>query len=211
VIRLVRQGLAGALLLAGALGAQVVPPGVPAAVPGSAADSASVQGLLALRTGLVDAFNRRDMDRMLALLEDSIVVTWQNGEVSRGKEEIRRYYDRMMVGKDRIVDSVSFNPVVEGRHVFGTTSLAYGNLNDDFTTTDGMHLPMHSRWTASAVRSGDGWRLASFHASANVFDNPVTQITQRRTAYTVGGIALVIGLVLGALLGRSMARPRAAV
>src|SRR4051794_23590648 len=34
-----------------------------------------------LRTELVDAFNKGDVDRMLLHLDDEIIVTWQNGEV----------------------------------------------------------------------------------------------------------------------------------
>src|SRR5688572_26070768 len=70
-----------------------------------------------LRNNLIDAFNKKEVDRMLTYLHPDIVVTWQNAEVSHGREGVRKYYERMMVGPNSIVLEMKTNPVVEGRKV----------------------------------------------------------------------------------------------
>src|SRR5687768_5445525 len=68
-----------------------------------------------LRDNLIDAFNKREVDRMLSYLHPDVVVTWQNAEVSHGREGVRKYYERMMVGPDSVVVDMRSSPVVEGR------------------------------------------------------------------------------------------------
>ena len=84
--------------------------------------------LRALKKELTDAVNAKDLDALLALLDENVVVTWQNGEVSHGPEQVRAYYDRMMKGPQRIVDSVTINPTVdELTHLYGNTGVAFGS------------------------------------------------------------------------------------
>jgi hypothetical protein len=51
------------------------------------------------------------------------------------------------------------------------------------------------------VREHDHWLVASLHASANLFDNPLLTMA-KRTAYWAGGISLLVGLVVGLVIGR---------
>src|SRR5262249_5081294 len=62
--------------------------------------------LRALKKQLTDAVNANDLDALLAVLDEKVVVTWQNAEVSRGPQQVREYYDRMMKGDKRIVQSI---------------------------------------------------------------------------------------------------------
>ena len=57
--------------------------------------------LRALRKGLVEAIQKNDVDDLLTYLDPDVVVTWQNGEVSRKPDGVKAYYDRMMKGPGR--------------------------------------------------------------------------------------------------------------
>lgn len=188
--------VACALLAPGPLAAQE-----PRAAP--AKEDPAHDELRALRKGLTDAVNHHDLDALLTFLDKDVVVTWQNAEVSVKPEGVRAYYDRMMKGPNRIVENFSIDPTVdELTHLYGDTGVAYGSSKDHFTLTDGKDFDMLTRWSATLVKKDGKWLVASFHASTNMFDNPLLYIAMRQTAYWVGGIAVLVGLALGFILAR---------
>jgi ketosteroid isomerase-like protein len=152
-----------------------------------------------LRETLVDAFNKGDINRLLSQLDPDAVVTWQNGEVCRGPAAVRAYYDKMMASPDHIVTKLSIAPVVDDRHVYGDWAVSWGNLHDEYILKDGTTFRFDSRFTATIAKRGDAWKITSFHASVNAFDNPILGMAAKRTAAWVGAIAGVIGLVIGSL------------
>src|SRR5262249_25887770 len=145
-------------------------------------------------------FNARDVDGMLRYVQPDITVVWQNAEVNNGQEAVRNFYNRMIV--QGTVKSVTFNPTVEGRKCRENTCISYGNLQDEFTLNDGTVLPLPSRFSAALIKTGGTWKLASFHASTNVFDNPVVHQAARKTGIYAGPGGLLLGLVLGFLIFR---------
>jgi ketosteroid isomerase-like protein len=155
-----------------------------------------------LREGLVDSFQKGDIDRLISHLDKDVVATWQNGEVSRGPEAVRAYYNKMMTGEDRVVREVRAKPEVLGRHVYGDTAVSWGNLHDHFVLMDGSELPMGTLFTITVARRGDRWLVTSYHASVNAFANPVLKLAVRKTAMWVGGGALVAGLIGGFIAAR---------
>jgi ketosteroid isomerase-like protein len=147
--------------------------------------------------------NSNNLEALLALLDDDVVVTWENAEVSRGPQQVRAYYDRMMKGDQRIVESVTIDPTVdELTHLYGDTGVAFGSSKDHFKLTDGRDFVFDTRWTATAVKKNGKWKVASFHASTNTFDNPVLWIAVKRVGLWAGVIAGVLGLVVGFITSR---------
>src|SRR5258705_513243 len=61
--------------------------------------------LRALRDGLLDAVNKGDIEKQLGFLHTNVVITWHNAEVSRGRDGVRQYYNRMVNGPKKIVES----------------------------------------------------------------------------------------------------------
>jgi ketosteroid isomerase-like protein len=165
----------------------------------AAADAAITQ----LREGLVDSFFKGDIDRALTFLAPDVVVTWQNGEVSHGPQEVRAYYQRMMTGPDRVVREVKAQPEVLGRQVYGDWAVSWGNLHDRFTLMDGRELDLGSRFTIVTARRGDRWLVTAYHASVNAFENPILQLGVRKVALWVGVGAALAGLIIGWLIGRA--------
>jgi uncharacterized protein (TIGR02246 family) len=163
------------------------------------ADDAVFQDLLAVRHGLIDAYNAHDLDALLSFCHEDIVVTWQNAEVSRGREGVRAYYQKMMTGEKRVVDSLQADPTVDDRAIlFGeNTAVSRGQMNDHYTLRDGSDFALNSRWSATLVNEDGKWLVASFHASTNAFDNEILRMVARKTALLAGGAALATGVLLG--------------
>lgn len=156
----------------------------------------------ALRDGLVSSFTKGDVDGLLQYLDPDVVVTWQNGELCRGREEVRAFHNRMMTGEKKVVREIKSAPEVLGRQVHGDWAVSWGNLHDHFVLTDGSDLPFNSVFTATIAKHGDRWLVTAFHVSANVFDNPVLALAVRKTALW-GGIGTgAVGLFLGFFIGR---------
>jgi ketosteroid isomerase-like protein len=159
--------------------------------------------LRGLKKELTQAVNSNNLEALLALLDDDVVVTWENAEVSRGPQQVRAYYDRMMKGDQRIVESVTIDPTVdELTHLYGDTGVAFGSSTDHFKLRDGRDFVFDTRWTATAVKKNGKWKVASFHASTNTFDNPVLWIAVKRVGLWTGVIAGVLGLVVGFITSR---------
>ena len=178
-----------------------------AALPASsqappAKDEAVHNELRALRDGLVDAINKGDIERQLTYLHPNVVVTALNGEVSRGRDGVRAYFLKMTAGPKRVVDSFHCEVMVDELTILygAETGIAFGSAVQDYKLTDGLNLDVKTRWTATLVKEHDRWLVASLHASASLFDNPLLAMA-KRTAYWAGGISLVVGLIVGLVIG----------
>lgn len=179
----------------------------PVAPPPATADATTA--ITALREGLTESFVKADIDRLLTFLDPDVVVTWQNGEICRGPEAVRAYYQRMMTGPNPVVREVKAAPEVLGRHVYNDWAVSWGNLHDHFILTDGSDLLLNTVFTATIAKRGDRWLVRGFHASINAFDNPVLTLAIKKTALRVGVGAVALGLLLGFFIGRARGRKSA--
>lgn len=164
--------------------------------------------LLKVRSGLIEAYNKNDLEGILSHCHPNVVVTWQNGEVCKGHDEMRKYINRMMTGPDRVVEKLTADPTVDALSTLyhGDTAVSFGRMNDEYTLRDGMQFKMDSKWSATLVKEGDRWLIANFHASTNAFDNSILRLVASKTAWWSGGVALVVGLLLGAIGMRFLRR-----
>jgi ketosteroid isomerase-like protein len=155
--------------------------------------------LRAVRDGVVDAFNKRDIDRLLGYMHPNVVITWQNAEVSRGRDGARAYYQRMLLDKDSVVESLTVNlKVDELASIYGgNTAVAFGSLGDQYKLRDGMEFNLNSRWSATLVKEGGRWLIVSAHGSANVFENSVMALVLKKVMFWFGGGGLTVGLLVG--------------
>ena len=153
--------------------------------------------LRALRDGIIKATNDGSIDGLLEFLHPNVVVTWQNAEVSRGRDGVREYLTRMTSGPSKRVGRFQTSPTVDELTILygGDTGIAFGSSNDRFELSDGMSFDLTGRWSATMVREDGRWTIASFHASSNLFDNPVLNLATRSTMWAGVG-----GLVIGGLM-----------
>jgi ketosteroid isomerase-like protein len=167
--------------------------------------------LRALRDDLVDAMNKRDLNRLLSHLHPDVAVTWQNAEVSRKPEGVRSYISRMLEGPNSVVESFSTAPTVDELTILygGDAGVAFGSSRDSFRLRSGQSFELTSRWTATVVNDGGSWKIAAFHSSASLFDNPLLAAAQR-WAMTAAIVALIAGFGIGFLISRIAQRSRRA-
>jgi ketosteroid isomerase-like protein len=167
--------------------------------------------LRVLRDGLIKATNESNIDALLAHLHPNVVVTWQNAEVSRGHAGVREYLMRMTSGPNPVVRSFKTTPTVDELTILyggDTVGVAFGSSHDEFALANGTSFHMNGRWSATLVREGGRWLVASFHASTNLFDNAVLTMT-KRTAVWSGAGGLLVGAVI-AIAGAALLRRRRA-
>jgi ketosteroid isomerase-like protein len=211
-------------LCGGAWGQPAPPP--PAAATAPSADTAAVhEELRRLRDEMLAAWQRRDIDGVLAHVDPAIVVTWQNGEVNRGPDAIRHFYKEMLEGDGSILSNLVSTLKVDDLSILHgpDTAIAFGSIHDEFTFKRalastaaigaGNTLALDSRWTATLVRKAGEWKLASYHVSANVFSNPVQALAVKASGRLGAIVGFLIGVVAAVLIAwtrRRRATPAAA-
>jgi hypothetical protein len=165
-----------------------------------------------MRDRLDEALNTQNVDGLLQDVTENAVLTWQSAEVTRGHQGLRDYFQRMMKGENRVVESVrTQSKTDELTRLYGPdkgSGIAFGSLDQDFQLTNGLSFHLTSRWTAHVVKDGGRWKVSAFHVSANLFDNPFLATVVKRTAAWTGGVALPVGFVLGLVGAWAYARRR---
>jgi ketosteroid isomerase-like protein len=155
--------------------------------------------LRALRTAVIDAITKGDIDAVVTYLHPNVVVTWQNNEVCRGHKGLREFFERM--GKNAF-KGYKVPPTPDELTILygGDTGVSFGQTIGQYKLL-GKDYELKSRWTATVVKENGRWLLASYHISTNVLDNPLLN-TARQSLYIAGGVALLLGLGAGLLIAR---------
>jgi|GEM_PF-437251 len=169
--------------------------------------------LRAVQAAMEQALNTRDLDAILAYVTDDVLFTTMNGDVVRGPEAIRAYFAKMMEGEERVVDAIQadFQPAALSILYGGDLAIAYGTTDDHYRLTSGATFDIQALWSCTLLRQSGGlrqdggWKIASFHYSTNMFDNPVLS-AQRRLLLGGAVVAAVVFGLLGFFLGRREGR-----
>ncbi len=168
-----------------------------------AAEDPAHNELRTLRSEVVEAITKGDFDNVIRHVHTNVVVTWQNGEVCRGHQGLREFFDRMgknsFKGYKTAPTPDELTILSGGDHgiSFGYTVANYNLLGKDFE--------LKSRWTATLIKENGKWLLSSYHISMNVLDNPLLNAAKGSLAWAAG-LAAAGGVVVGLLLGRAKKR-----
>ena len=65
----------------------------------------AADGIDHLRDAIKAAYNSGDVDAMLRYIHPEAVIVFQDGQILKGRDDLRKYYDRMLKAPDRIVAS----------------------------------------------------------------------------------------------------------
>jgi hypothetical protein len=173
--------------------------------PAALAENPAHQELRQLRDGLLDAMNKGDLDATLKYLHTNCVITWHNAEVSRGHEGVREYFNRVMTGPNKIVESFNCSLKVDELTILygneDNMGICFGSSDEHFKLATGKNLDVKGRWTATLVKEDGHWLVASLHVSTNLFDNVVLDMA-KKTAMAAAAVSVFVGLVVGWLVGR---------
>ena len=148
------------------------------------------------------------------LLSPDVVVTYQNGDVSRGRPDTVKYVKEMFNGKTALVQAYTGSPTVASvTRIDDTTRVVAGTSTDQMTLSSGAPMVLETRWTATIALQDGAWKIASLHLSTNMLDNPIIE-KMKTTSYLLGAFGLVMGITIGIgvsmLLRRRAAPPRSA-
>lgn len=158
------------------------------------------------RQSLVSAVENRDIDAISAKLHPQVIVTWQNGEVCRGKEELRAFYEKMAAGSGNQFEGYKVPPTPDvettlyANGTVGVVGVVAGHHVGQFRLM-GWSFDMPNRWTATLVQENGEWLLAAYQVSMNVLDNPLLNAV-KKVAIAVAILALLIGLGAGVWIGK---------
>lgn len=155
--------------------------------------------LRALRTQVIDAITKGDIDAVIANVHPNVVVTWQNSEVCRGAAGLRDFFNRM--GKQTF-KGYKVPPTPDELTILygGDTGVSFGKVVGQYTLF-GKEFEFTSRWTATLVKENGHWLLASYHVSLNALDNPLINSAKRSLVWGIV-IAGIAGLLTGVILAR---------
>ena len=175
--------------------------------PQPAADDPVHNELRALQAAMEDALNKRDLDGLLANVDDDLVFTAMNAEAGYGKQHVKDYFNRMLNGPDKIVADIKVDFVPDKLATFYGPDVAVsaGNAASHYELTNGMKFDVTARWTGTLVKKNGRWLVAAFHYSTNMFKNPVLDAQRKWLLLAGGGAALLLGIV-GFVIGRKTGR-----
>ncbi|MBL8394915.1 MAG: nuclear transport factor 2 family protein [Candidatus Accumulibacter sp.] len=166
--------------------------------------TADRQALIRLFREMEAAINAQDVERMVAQMHPQVTVTWLNGEVSRGHDEVRAYYQKMVKGEQRILERYLTTAKLGAPARFfgnGEVAVADGTMLDQFFPVARGPFTLDSNWTSSSAKIDGQWKVVALHLSANVFTNSLIGEAKQAIWYAGAG-AGIGGLLLGWLLGR---------
>ena len=166
--------------------------------PVSAEDPAHDE-LRGVKTRIIDAIVKGDIDTVLQHVHPDVVVTWQNSEVCRGRQGLKDFF--VKTGREsfkgyKVPPTPDELTILHG----GDTGISFGATVAEYRIA-GKSLEMKSRWTATLVKVDGQWQLAAYHISMNVLDNPLLNAA-KGTLSIAAGVALLLGLAVGILVGR---------
>lgn len=163
------------------------------------------QALLKILNEVETAINAQDIEGMIALMRADCRVTWWNAEVSRGHDDIRAYYRKMVKDPGRYITKYTTKAKLGDHAIFlgpdGDVAVADGSMEDEFFPVIRGPFRLNSRWSTTVAKTGGQWKIVSLHLSSNVFTNQlITELT--RALWYAGGAGLLIGALAGWFLGR---------
>jgi ketosteroid isomerase-like protein len=163
------------------------------------AEEADREQLRLLREALTEAVIAGDVEKQIEYVHADVVTVWQNNQIARGHDGLREFMKEISSGNENIFQGYTERPTSDEVRILpgGNAAIAYGKSVPHYKWL-GMEFDLENRWTATLLKADDRWKIATYHVSGNIVDNPVLTAA-KNSVYWVGGIALVIGLVVGAV------------
>ena len=173
------------------------------AQPTDEPNKATHDALRAMKDQCVEALNKGDFDKVLSLCDEEIVFTPMDAHLSHGKAELKAYLDIKLQGHNKIVEGFSTEVTVDRLTTLYNKDfgVATGTSVSHYKLVGGKSFDVENRWTATVIRKGDQWLLASFQSTADMFNNPMLT-SAKKTSGLLGLVAGIAGLLLGAAVGR---------
>ncbi len=182
-----------------------------AATPAGAAESEQDKKdhdeLRALLATFTQAFNSRQLDPLLPHLHKNFTVTMVNQSLVTSPTELKGFLDKQFDGPGALLTDVKIKPDADIPTIFleGRIGINRGSSVDTYTLKDGRVITLNTRWTGTAIKEDDKWKVLTAHIGLDILDNPILDAMEKlKWMWTAGGVA--VGIALGFLLGWRMRR-----
>lgn len=171
-------------------------------------DEAVHAELRAIREALTEAITAGDVDGQLKYVHPNVVATWQNHRVVRGVDGLRTFMQEMNAKNEEVFQGYAVPPEADELTILygGDTGVVFGKSVPRYHYLN-MDIELENRWTATLVKEDDGWKIAAYHVSGNLVDNPLLHAAAKSTTW-IGGVCLVVGLIVGGLLAGMLKKKR---
>lgn len=166
------------------------------------AHEADRQQLRDLMVSVETALNKQDITTLEKMMDNNIIITYQDGSVVRGISESKAYFNKMLGSSNPVLSSYSTKAEVSApANFYGNIAIADGKAQDHFVFVAGDDLNIETLWTAVLLKENDMWKMVRLHFSSSIFDNPLVKATEKNALYLVVVIS-IISLMLGIGIGR---------
>lgn len=148
------------------------------------------------------AINATDFDAMFRHFDDQISISFMTTDVAIGKDAIRDFYKKMFQDDSGPLKSHKTKASLGAPAIFhNNTITAYGRAEDTFELKAGTTYRFDTRWTATAVKKNNQWKVISIHFSVSPFSNPILdELTNKLGMFTIS--AFVAGLFIAFIIAR---------
>jgi ketosteroid isomerase-like protein len=155
--------------------------------------------LARLRESLTEAVIDRNVEQQLEYVLPDVVTIWQNNQVARGHDALRDFLSQIDSGEESVFRGYTERPTSEQVTILpgGNAAIAQGTSVPHYQWM-GLEFDLENRWSATLVKTDDTWKIAAYHVSGNLIDNPLLTAA-KQTVYWATGIALVAGILLGVM------------
>lgn len=165
----------------------------------NAAEDPAHEELRTLRTRIIDAIVKGDINTVISNVHPDVVVTWQNSEVCRGRQGLKDFFEQ--TGR-KSFKSYKLPPTPDELTIFhgSDAGISFGETAANYNLF-GKDYEIKSRWTATVVKENGKWLLAAYHISMNTLDNPLLTAA-KNGLYVAAGVALLIGILIGRIFAK---------
>jgi len=158
--------------------------------------------LLDMLTRVEASVNKQQLDSLVSMLDENVVVIYQDAAVIRGVDQMKAYYEKMLGDSNPILKSYTTSAKHSAPARFiGDLAIVDGKSKDKVVFINGSEVQIDIVWTVTLQKAADGWKVIQLHFSGNMFDNPILAAAKDNLLMVAAG-AGVGGLILGGLLGR---------
>lgn len=164
--------------------------------------------LRAFKDAMQTALNERDIDAIHDAVDANVIFTPMNGQIVRGPEGVRDYYERMLGGPEPFLADIHTTFEADDLSILHDrkTAVAFGHSDGHYELSDGTTFDVEAVWVTTLLRNDEGqWRIASFSYSSSMFDNPILDM-QRKYFLMYGGAGLGIAILLAFFVGRRLGK-----
>ncbi len=153
-------------------------------------------------TNFAAAINSQNNSKLMSISREQLIVIGSNQELVSGKKTVEDYFPRIVGGQNYRFERAGFSiepgAIVEIANS-GDMAKVYGRGTEKYKL-DSVEHTVSTRWSATVVKEGEEWKIASFHSGVNFSDNSVLAAFEEfgwKIGVAAGLISLLVGFILG--------------